>query len=409
MAKIGVWLIGAGGALASTAVVGTRAIAHGLARPTGLVTELPELRALPLIGLDQLVFGGWEVNSRGLLPPARALAHDHRSLNPGLVAALEDDLLAVQRRLQPGFALGGRPAAPSRGARAQRSGREPLEKAVARLGDDLQRFREDERLGTVVVVNVASTEPPIALGPEHARLGSFRRLLQEDRRELVTPSMLYAYAALERGCPYVNFTPSPGITPPALRELGETRRVVFYGSDGKTGETLMKTVLAPLFRYRNLEVLSWEGVNLLGGGDGHVLANPRHKQSKLRSKSGVLAPALGYAPHATVAIEYVPSLGNWKTAWDFIHFRGFLDTPMSVQFIWQGCDSVLAAPLVLDLVRLAEFAQRVGEVGPMTHLACFFKDPLGVRISAFQDQVQLLLDYVERHAGRDLTQARGGG
>ncbi|MEK7372136.1 MAG: inositol-3-phosphate synthase, partial [candidate division NC10 bacterium] len=103
MAKIGVWLIGAGGALASTAVVGTRAIAHGLARPTGLVTELPELRALPLIGLDQLVFGGWEVNSRGILHQARALAHDHRSLNPGLVAAVEDDLLAVQRRLQPGF------------------------------------------------------------------------------------------------------------------------------------------------------------------------------------------------------------------------------------------------------------------------------------------------------------------
>src|SRR3990167_6265924 len=171
MAKIGVWLIGAGGALASTAVVGTRAIAHGLARPTGLVTELPDVRALPLIGLDQLVFGGWEVNSRGILHQARALSHDHRSLNPGLVAAVEDDLLAVQRRLQPGFALGGGPADPSRGGRAQRSRREPLEKAVARLGDDLDRFREDERLGTVVVVNVASTEPPIALGSEHERLG----------------------------------------------------------------------------------------------------------------------------------------------------------------------------------------------------------------------------------------------
>ncbi len=406
--KIGAWLIGAGGALASTVVVGARAITHGLAGPTGLVTELPELRALSLLGLDQLVFGGWEINSRGVLHQARALASDHRALSPGLVAAMEDDLLAVERRVRPGFADNGGPAARARAGRGTGSRRELLEPAVARLGDDLERFRDHERLGTVVVINVASTEPPIAMGAEHERLGSFRRLLREDRRDLVTPSMLYAYAALERGFPYVNFTPSLGITPPALQELGHTRGVPFFGSDGKTGETLMKTVLAPLFRYRNLEVLSWEGVNLLGGGDGEVLANPRHKQSKLRSKSGVLAPSLGYAPHASVAIEYVPSLGNWKTAWDFIHFRGFLDTRMSVQFIWQGCDSVLAAPLVLDLVRMAEFAQRAGETGPMTHLACFFKDPLGVRVSAFPDQVQLLMDYVDRHAGGALARARGG-
>ncbi|MBI2524599.1 MAG: inositol-3-phosphate synthase [Candidatus Rokubacteria bacterium] len=409
MRKVGVWLIGAAGSLASTVVTGARAIAHGLAGPTGLVTELPEVRALPLAGLHRLVFAGWEVNSAGILHQARALASDHRALNAGLVAAVEDDLLAVERRVQPGFAAGGGPARPSRGGGGRGPRREPLEHAAARLGDDLQRFREDEHLDTVIVVNVASTEPPISLGPEHARLGSFRRVLQQDRRAMVTPSMLYAYAALDRGCPYINFTPSLGVTPPALQELGETRRVSFFGSDGKTGETLMKTVLAPLFRYRNLEVLSWEGVNLLGGGDGQVLANPRHKASKLRSKGGVLAPSLGYAPHASVAIEYVPSLGNWKTAWDFIHFRGFLDTRMSVQFIWQGCDSILAAPLVLDLVRLAEFAERAGEVGPMTHLACFFKDPLGVRISAFQDQVQLLMDYVERHAADGLKRARRGG
>jgi myo-inositol-1-phosphate synthase len=397
--KTGVWLIGAAGSLASTAVVGTRAIAHGLAGPTGLVTELPEVRRLPLIGLDQLVFGGWEVDSMGILHRARALASDHRALSPGLVAAIEDDLLAVERRVVPGFADGAGPAGRGRGGRAARARREPLDKAVARLGDDLDRFRETEGLGTVIVVNVASTEAPIALGPPHERLADFRRLLAEDRREMVTPSMLYAFAALDRGCPYVNFTPSLGVTPPALQELGETRRTAFFGSDGKTGETLMKTVLAPLFRYRNLEVLSWEGVNLLGGGDGEVLAHPRHKQSKLLSKSGVLAPTLGYAPHATVSIEYVPSLGNWKTAWDFIHFRGFLGTRMSVQFTWQGCDSILAAPLVLDLVRLTEFAYRSGEAGPMKHLACFFKAPLGVTVSAFTDQVQLLMDYVDAHAG----------
>src|SRR2546428_5857717 len=140
-----------------------------------------------------------------------------------------------------------------------------------------------------------------------------------------------------------------------------------------------------------------EAPTVRGGGGGGGRPPPRHKRSKLRSKAGVLGAALGYAPHTGVAIEYVPSLGNWKTAWDFIHFRGFLGTKMSVHFIWQGCDSILAAPLILDLVRLTEFAQRKGEAGPMTHLACFFKDPLGVSVQSFTDQFRLLTEYVERH------------
>jgi len=184
----------------------------------------------------------------------------------------------------------------------------------------------------------------------------------------------------------------------AHQELALKHHVPIYGNDGKTGETLVKTVLAPMFRARNLEVLSWEGFNILGGGDGRVLDDPRHKRTKLKTKGGVLAGALGYAPHAGVRIEYVPSLGNWKTAWDFVHFRGFLGTKMSMQFTWQGCDSILAAPLVLDLVRLTEFAQRKGEAGPMTHLASFFKDPLGVAEHSFAEQFRLLTDYVARHA-----------
>jgi myo-inositol-1-phosphate synthase len=210
--------------------------------------------------------------------------------------------------------------------------------------------------------------------------------------------MLYAYAAIERGFPYVNFTPSIGAAVPALRTLALKQHVPFYGRDGKTGETLLKSVLGPMFRARNLEVLLWEGFNILGGGDGRVLADRRPQGAKVRSKARVLAGTLGYAPHAGVRIDYVPSLGNWKTAWDFVHFRGFLGTKMSLQFIWQGCDSILAAPLVLDLVRLAEFAQRRGEAGPMTHLACFFKDPLDVDQHSFAEQCRLLTDYVTRHA-----------
>ena len=125
----------------------------------------------------------------------------------------------------------------------------------------------------------------------------------------------------------------------------------------------------------------------------------RSKRSKVRSKSGVLASTLGYGPHASVAIEYVPSLGNWKTAWDFIHFRGFLGTPMTMQFTWQGCDSILAAPLVLDLVRLVDRARRAGERGVLPWLACFFKSPLDVAEQGFDAQVAMLREWVARQGG----------
>ena len=408
MAKVGVWLVGAQGSLASTVVLGARAIARKLAADGGLVTELPELTALPFVPLADLAFGGWDIAPTGLVARARELAADDGAVAESLVTGLEADLKSIEAAIRPGFALGGGPATRPRGTRGFLPRGESLAVAVERLGDDLDHFRREDRLDTVVVVNVASTEPPTELSRDHERLDLFRRVIQRDRRALVTPSMVYAYAALERGFPYVNFTPSVGVAVAALQELGLKHHVPFYGSDGKTGETLVKTVLAPMFRYRNLEVLSWEGFNILGGGDGRVLADPRHKRSKVRSKSGVLPSALGYTPHSGVGIEYVPSLGNWKTAWDFIHFRGFLGTKMSVQFIWQGCDSILAAPLALDLVRLTEFALRQGEAGLMTHLACFFKEPLGVSVQAFTDQFRLLTDYVARHTknGRKSPRAR---
>ena len=397
MGMIGVWMVGAQGSLASTVVVGARAIARGLGDGTGLVTELPELRALSLVGMDKLVFGGWDIAPRGLVARAEHMTAEDRALPPGLVERLRDDLEAVEARVRPGYLEGGGPATRPFVKKSFVKRRESLATAVDRLGGDLDQFRAEHRLDTVIVVNLASTEPAIRLGRDHERLEAFRRLIHDDRRTSVTPSMVYAYAALERGVPFVNFTPSLGLTPPALQELGVKHHVPFYGCDGKTGETLMKTVLAPLFRYRNLDVMSWEGFNILGGGDGRVLDDPRHKRSKVRSKGGVLGGILGKEPHAGVGIEYVPSLGNWKTAWDYIHFRGFLGTKMVAQFIWEGCDSILAAPLVLDLVRLTEFAHRKGEAGPMTHLACFFKDPMGVKVHAFTEQMAMLFDYAERH------------
>jgi len=149
-----------------------------------------------------------------------------------------------------------------------------------------------------------------------------------------------------------------------------------------------------MFAARHLEVMSWVGHNIFGNMDGQVLDDPRNKAAKVRSKDHLLAAILGYAPQTHVSIEYIRSLGDWKTAWDHVHFRGFLGTPMTLQFTWQGCDSILAAPLVLDLIRLVDRARRDGETGVLPWLACFFKSPLGVAEQDFSRQVGLLEAWV---------------
>lgn len=224
----------------------------------------------------------------------------------------------------------------------------------------------------------------------------------EDRRKLLSASVLYAYAAIDLGCPYVNFTPSFGSSIPALEDLATIRGVPHAGKDGKTGETLVKTALAPMFLARNLRLLAWESHNILGNRDGLVLRQPAANRVKTKDKEEALRQLVNDETlHSHVSIDYCPSLGDWKTAWNFIHFEGFLGTRMIMQFIWQGCDSALAAPLVLDLARLTDFAARRGESGALRHLACFFKSPWQVREHDFFRQFALLMDYVESAHGKE--------
>ena len=163
----------------------------------------------------------------------------------------------------------------------------------------------------------------------------------------------------------------------------------------KTGETLLKTVLGPMFLARNLKVMSWVGSNFLGNNDGAVLDAPASKDSKLRQKDAALREMLGGA-FVKTDIQYVPSLGDWKTAWDLIHFQGFLGTPMTMTFTWQGCDSALAAPLVLDLVRLVTLAWNRGESGLQAQLAPFFKNPLNGHTHDFHQQMAVLYTWLDK-------------
>ena len=370
--RIGVWLIGARGAVATCVAYGLAGLREGLLEPVAVTTEHEPLAGLPLVELDDIELAGWDVTRRSLTDAAGELVR----------AGILDDAEVGVGDVDPD---------------AARLGTLPPREQVEALRADLAAFARDGGLDRVIVVNLASTEPLYGDREEWNDLASFEAALDSGRS--LPPSVVYAYAAIGAGHPFVNFTPSRGASIPALAELALQQGVPHCGNDGKTGETLLKTVLAPMFRARALRVLAWQGYNMLGNRDGEVLADPLHKEAKVRGKDAALRTILDDEDvHTHVGIDYVPSLHDWKTAWDFVHFEGFLGTKMSLQFTWSGCDSALAAPLVIDLVRLVDFAARNGEKGVLPHLSCYFKDPLSGGARDFHLQHRKLLEYAERHA-----------
>ncbi len=394
--RVGLWLIGAKGGVATTLLAGLAGLRAGTVPPVGLVTAREPFARLGLVDFSDIVVGGHDIRIGSLAAEARRMWTESRAITPELLDAAGPLLAEVEERVRPGtiVAAGDRIAslADLPGAVLVETPRQ----AMARARRDIEEFAATERLRHVVVVNVASTEPPPP--PMPREFAEIEPLLDDATRCPLPTSSLYFLAAVEAGASYVNFTPSAGSTPEALQRVALDRGIAHAGCDGKTGETLLKSVLAPMFAARNLEVMSWVGHNIFGNMDGKVLDDPRNKSAKVRSKDHLLAGILGYPPQTHVSIEYIRSLGDWKTAWDHVHFRGFLGTPMTLQFTWQGCDSILAAPLVLDLFRLVERAHRAGEVGVLEWLACFFKSPLGVSDQDFGRQVALLHDWAAARA-----------
>ncbi|MEU6133015.1 inositol-3-phosphate synthase [Saccharopolyspora sp. NPDC047091] len=319
--------------------------------------------------------------------------------------AVAPQLSAVESELRPGFD----PAARSESGAA----------AVARLAGDLSAFARRHALERVVVVDVASTEPPWPDGARLADAAALDAALEaapgpgsgpasgsgsgSASAGPVPASVVAACAAVRAGCPFVEFTPSTGIAVPALRALAQERGLPYAGGDGKTGETLLRTALAPVFAERALAVRSWAGTNLLGGGDGATLADPGTAASKLASKSRGLHALLGEDVAAPLHIDNVPDLGQTKVAWDHVRAEGFLGSAVTLQLTWSACDSALAAPLVLDLTRLVALAHRAGCSGPLTALGCFFKDPFGAggdpERHRFDHQVRELHDWVREISG----------
>jgi len=406
-ARIGLWLIGAKGGVATTLMTGLAALRRGAIDPVGVVTALDPFTRLALVDFEDIVVGGHDIRAGRLGDEAQRMWAESRAIAPELLADAAGFFAEVESRLRPGTLVAAgdriRSLADPRTAAVVETPRA----AIDRVRGDIEAFQKAEGLGHVVVVNVASTEPPPAL-PIPEDFAAVEPLLSSAEKCPLPASSLYFLAAAEAGASYVNFTPSTGSTPACLQQVALDRRIAHAGCDGKTGETLLKSVLAPMFAARNLEVMSWVGHNIFGNMDGKVLDDPRNKAAKVRSKDHLLAAILGYPPQTHVSIEYIKSMGDWKTAWDHIHFRGFLGTPMTLQFTWQGCDSILAAPLVLDLVRLVERARRAGEYGAIEWLACFFKSPLNVAEQDFSKQVAMLDAWARSHAELTVSPARGG-
>lgn len=389
-------MIGAFGGVATTVALGLAALKRKLIEPISLTTALPLFDGIDIDSFDSFVLGGHEIRKTSYRQSVKELQQRSNIFDRDIADACMPELDEWSANVRPGTVVNAGSTISRLADIPEAHHCRTLLEGFERIKSDLLSFKEKNRLDQVVVLNVASTEAPFTLGEVHQTLDRLVPAIDHGGPELLPPSSLYAGAALELGWPYINFTPSMGASIPALEELAIRRGAVHGGKDGKTGETLMKSVLAPMFALRNWQILSWVGHNIFGNRDGLVLDDPTNKSSKIKTKDQVISSIVGYKPQTHVSIEYIESLDDWKTAWDHIHFKGFLNTKMMMQFTWQGCDSILAAPLAIDVSRLALLAQRRGEAGILKHLACFWKNPMGTGEHDFFKQFGMLVEYADQ-------------
>jgi len=385
--KLGVLLVGLG-AVASTFISGVEHARRGTGRPIGSLTQMGTIRLgkrwegrtplvrdfVPLAGLDQLVFGAWDPIPDNAYEAAANCGvldrHEHvepvadflKTIEP--MSAVFDDYYV--KRLQ--------------GANVKRTGTK-MEAAEA-IRQDIRDFKELNACDRLVMIWCASTEIFLEPGEAHRNLENFEAAMQAND-ESIAPSMIYAWAALMEGVPFANGAPNLTVDTQALVTLANERGVPICGKDFKTGQTLMKTVLAPMLKARMLGVSGWYSTNILGNRDGEVLDDPDSFKTKEESKLGVLEyvlqpdvyPELYGNIFHKVRINYYPPRGDNKEGWDNIDIFGWLGYPMQIKIDFLCRDSILAAPLVLDLVLFLDLAQRAGMKGIQEWLSFYFKSP----------------------------------
>ena len=361
---LGIAIIGLGGAVATTAVAGSILMRKGLQRPVGL--PLAEFDHLDLADYSNLYFTGWDLYQDDLY---KAAEH-HRVLDREQLAAVKDEM----SQMFPLEAI--RKESYCEGVVNGEDSTEGHRQLVATIQEQIADFAAEVG-GNVVVINLASTESALDLSDEkYQSIEAFEAALDSDH-ECISPAMLYAYACITSGTPYGNFTPSVAADVPALRMLAAERNVPVAGKDGKTGQTYVKTVIAPALRARALEVDGWFSTNILGNRDGEALRKPKSLLNKINTKGDVLTSCLGYpVEDHVVKINYYKPRGDNKEAWDNIDVTGFLGHQMQIKVNFLCKDSILAAPLALEIARCLDLAKRKGRGGVAESLGVFFKAPM---------------------------------
>jgi myo-inositol-1-phosphate synthase len=386
--KLGVLVVGIGGAVASTFIAGTFSIRKGLSQPVGSLTQLGTMRLgqrsdnrfpkikdiVPLAQPEQITFGGWDINDEtlyGAAVYADVLSKEH-------LAPVKDELDAIRpmkavfdqryvKRLHGTHVK----AAPSKWDLAEQ------------VRADIREFKATNGCSRLVVIWCGSTEIYIPAGAIHNDLGAFEQALKDNHVE-VSPSMVYAYAAIAEGVPFINGAPNLTVDFPAMMQHAANHNVPICGKDFKTGQTMLKTVLSPMLKARMLGLSGWYSTNILGNRDGEVLDDPESFKTKETSKLSVidsilqkeLYPELYGNVYHSVKINYYPPRKDNKEGWDNIDIFGWMGYPMQLKVNFLCRDSILAAPLCLDLVLFADLAQRCGFSGIQHWLSFYFKSPM---------------------------------
>ena len=385
--KLGVLIPGLG-AVSTTFIAGIEAVKKNIAKPIGSLTQMGTIRLgkrtdkrvpaikdfVPLANIQDLVFGGWDIYNDNCFQSASNAGVLEKSLLESVRPEIE--------KIVPWKAVFSQDYVKRLNGPNVKTGKNKMDLAE-QVMDDIEKFRAKNNLSRMVMVWCGSTE--VFLKPEaaHANLEAFEKAMREND-PAIAPSMVYAYAAISKGIPFANGAPNLTVDIPALTQFAQEKGVPICGKDFKTGQTLMKTILAPGLKSRMLGLSGWFSTNILGNRDGEVLDDPDSFKTKEESKLSVLDQILQPELYPDlykdfthkVRIHYYPPRGDNKEGWDNIDIYGWLGYPMQIKINFLCRDSILAAPIVLDLVLFLDLAQRCGMRGIQEWLSFYFKSPM---------------------------------
>jgi myo-inositol-1-phosphate synthase len=386
--KLGVLIVGLNGAVSTTFLAGVFSIRKNLSIPVGSITQMGTIRIgkrsennfplikdfVPLTKLNDLVFGGWDIRNENCYESALSAG----VLKTEHVNMVKDEL----ENLKPMKGVFEQHYVKRLTGEWIKENTSKYEK-MKMLREDIKEFKKKNNLERLVMIWCASTEIYIPVNGDHNSKEKFEEAIKSNHPD-ISPSMLYAYAAILEGIPFINGAPNLSCDVPVLIDLAKEHNIPIAGKDFKTGQTLVKTVIAPMLKAKMLGLRGWFSNNILGNRDGEVLDDPESFKTKEESKLSVLDsilqpdlyPQLYSDYYHKVRINYYPPRGDDKEGWDNIDIFGWMNYPMQIKIDFLCKDSILAAPLVLDLILFIDLAQRIGMSGIQDWLSFFFKSPI---------------------------------